>query len=104
MVPERDENGRFVKGQSGNPNGRPPKAREERYMEITMSAVTYADWGKIMKKAASQAERGDSQARKFLADYLLGPPPQKHEVKSDGDLVFRVVHERDWDDPPEGTA
>ena len=49
-------------------------------MEITLSAVTYADWKAIVKKAVDQARRGNPQARKFLADYLLGPPPQRHEL------------------------
>jgi len=77
---ERDAKGRFVKGNKGNPNGRAPKAREERYYEITLSTVTFADWEEIIRKAAEQAKRGDYQARKFLADYLLGPPLQRAEL------------------------
>ena len=79
MTQDRDGNGRFVKGQSGNPNGRPPKKREERFMEITLSAVTFQDWTDIIKKAVKQARAGNSQARKFLADYLLGTALQRHE-------------------------
>lgn len=77
---ERDEKGRFIKGSVGNPKGRPPKAREERYYEITLSTVTFADWEEIIRKAADQAKRGDYQARKFLADYLLGPPLQRAQL------------------------
>ena len=95
VTTERDENGRFVKGHSGNPNGRPSKEREERFMEITLSAVTYTDWRAIVKKAVAQAKRGDNQARKFLADYLLGPPPQKHEIS--GKIATDVIV--DWDGP-----
>lgn len=73
---ERDEKGHFVKGHSGGP-GRPPKEREERFYEIMLSAVTYENWKEIVKKAVDQAKRGDSSARKFLADYLIGPPVQK---------------------------
>ena len=76
MANGRDKNGRFVKGHSGNPSGRAPKSREQRYYEITMSACTYADWEKIVKKAADQAKRGDAQARKWLSDYLVGVPEQ----------------------------
>ena len=75
-MPARDENGRFVKGQSGNPNGRPSRKREEKYYEITISACTFADWGRIVKKAVQQALRGDAVARKWLADYLVGTPEQ----------------------------
>ena len=89
----RDENGRFVKGQTGNPNGRPKKEREIRYYEIMQSACTFSDWRAISKKAVEQATRGDAVARKFLADYLLGPPTQKHEVTGGMNLV--IVN---WDD------
>ena len=37
----RDEKGRFVKGTSGNPNGRPTKEREEKYYNIAMNTVMY---------------------------------------------------------------
>jgi len=75
MERKRDANGRFMKGDSGGP-GRPPKAREERYYEITMTACTYQDWEDIVKKAISQAKRGDSVARKWLSDFLVGVPEQ----------------------------
>ena len=80
MGKQRDEKGRFIKGSVPNPNGRPSKAREERFYEITLSTVTLTDWKEIIEKAATQAKRGDSQARKFLADYLIGPPVQKSEI------------------------
>ena len=84
----RNEKGQFVKGESGNPNGRSRKEREIRYYEITQSAVTYEDWREVVKKAVVQAKRGDSQARKFLADYLLGLPTQKQEISgNDGERI-----------------
>ena len=100
---ERDENGRFVKGNGGGP-GRPRKQREERYYEITMTACTFDDWRQIVKRAVAQAKRGDSTARKFLADYLIGPPPQKHEVGGLGganEVIFRVIY---GDDGTSGQA
>ncbi len=83
---DRDGNGRFVKGVSGNPKGRSPKEREDRYYEIALTAVSYEKWEKIIKKAADQAERGDGVARKFLADYLIGPPVQRSETSLDGSI------------------
>lgn len=77
---QRDINGRFAKGQSGNPKGRPAKERSGRYYEIMMTACSYEDWRKIVKKAAQQAGRGDANARKFLADYLIGPPVKRTEL------------------------
>ena len=43
--------GGFTKGKSGNPNGRPPKEREEKYYSVTLNTVTFADWTRIIQKA-----------------------------------------------------
>jgi hypothetical protein len=89
---ERDENGKFVKGNPGGP-GRPKKEREQKFYDLTLSAVTFDDWKAIVRKAVDQAKRGDQQARKWLSDYLIGPPVQRQEVTgADGDaLVIRVT-------------
>jgi hypothetical protein len=87
---ERDENGRFIKGVSGNPKGRLPKDREERYMSIMLNTVTFSDWERIIEKAVEQAKRGDSVARKWLSDYLVGPPQQKVDVTTDGQPISIV--------------
>ncbi len=79
---ERDEKGRFTKGNGGGP-GRPKKNREDRYYEIAMNACPFADWRAIWKKAVKQAKTGDSTARKFVADYLIGPPIQ--QLRGSGD-------------------
>jgi hypothetical protein len=79
-MPKRDEFGRFIAGTSGNPNGRPPKAREERFLEITLNACTFKDWEDIVKKAVYQAKHGNSTARKWLSDFLIGPPQQRVDV------------------------
>jgi hypothetical protein len=81
----------FKKGVSGNPAGRAPKAREERYSEILISAVTFEVWEQIVKKAAEQAKKGDQAARKWLADYLVGPPVQRQEVTGKNGNVIEVT-------------
>lgn len=90
-MPLRDEKGRFAKGHSGNPNGRPPKKRELRYYEITVSACTYADWKRVVQKAVQQAIRGDAVARKWLADYLVGMPEQNVNVNGAIPLITEVI-------------
>lgn len=80
---ERNANGQFAKGHSGGP-GRPKKKREDRFMEITLSTVTFADWKDIVARAVSKAKTGDKDARKWLSDYLIGPPTQKHELTGAG--------------------
>jgi hypothetical protein len=89
---DRDASGKFVKGQTGNPKGRPAKEREGRYYDILMSTVTFEVWADIVKKAAEQARKGDQAARKWLADYLVGPPVQRAEIASDGQLKITVEY------------
>jgi hypothetical protein len=84
---ERDEYGRFVKGNGGGP-GRPPRAKEHDYLTIMLNIVTPKRWANIVAKATDQAERGDQQARKWLADYIVGEP--EHNVT--GNFVIK------WED------
>ncbi|MFH1183937.1 MAG: hypothetical protein V1755_02720 [Chloroflexota bacterium] len=95
----RDDKGRFVPGNPGNPNstGRPPKEREVRFYEITLSAVSFDDWKAIVNKAKEQAKRGDAVARKWLADYLIGAPVQRTELTGPegGKLQIEVTDSRE---------
>lgn len=68
-----------MKGHKSISPGRPKQKREDRFMKITQSACTLADWRDIVKAAVGQAKKGDAAARRWLGDYLLGPPPQKIE-------------------------
>lgn len=65
-------------------------------MEITLSTVTYQDWKDIVKRAVSQAKRGNYQARKFLADYLIGPPTQRVDLGGGTDNRLIVTYVNDW--------
>jgi len=96
---ERDNKGRFIKGSSGNPTGRAPRKREERYYEILISTVTFDDWKDIVKKAADQAKRGDAVARKWLSDYIVGVPEQNYS--GDVRILFEYVGDSDGDEQPE---
>jgi len=88
----RDEKGRFVVGNPGNPDatGRPPKDRETRYLEVTLNTVTFDDWKDIVGKARDQAKRGDAVARKWLADYLIGAPVQRTELTGEDGGALRI--------------
>lgn len=93
---ERDDNGRFVKGQTGNPKGRPKRRTEEEYLDATISRVALKDWREIVDKAVQQAKRGDSRARAWLSDYVLGPPAQRLQVSGpdDGPIPVDLVNYR----------
>lgn len=93
----RDKNGRFIKGHShsdGNKGGpgRPPKKREERYWQILATACSFKEWKEIVKTAVAQAASGDKDARKWLADYLVGSPTQRLELSGkDGGPLETVI-------------
>ena len=76
---ERDAKGRFIEGNKASP-GRAPRAVEKRYQEAFSAAVSYEDWIKVIRVAVVQAISGDKDARKFLADYLIGHPKQTTEL------------------------
>ena len=91
----RDENGRFVPGQSGNPKGRSPRRTEDEYLNAMISRVTLKDWREVVDKALSQAKRGDSLARQWLTNYIVGPPVQRLQHTGEGggpiEQTFRVI-------------
>ena len=91
---ERDEKGHFIKGNGGGP-GRPKRPKEEKYWRILLTSVSTDDWRAIVAKAVEQAKRGDSIARKWLADYLIGPPVERKEVTgADGSaLLIQVMYD-----------
>ena len=87
----RNKKGQFVKGHSGGP-GRPKRKVEEEYLDALRLAVSPDDWNAIIGKAVDQAKRGDSTARKWLADYLIGAPVQRTEqTGADGGPLRWVV-------------
>ena len=84
---ERDERGHFKKGVSANPKGRPPMPKEEKFYKATLAAVSLSDWRDIVKKAVELAKRGNPAARRWLADYLMGPPQQKMDITTAGEPI-----------------
>jgi hypothetical protein len=93
----RDEKGRFIKGITGNPKGRPTRAKEERYYEILISTVTKDNWKAIIERAIYDAKKGDTSARKWLADYVIGPPVERKEITGADNqpLIIKVVYDED---------
>ena len=93
---KRDKNGKWLKGETGNPNGRPKKEHEEEYYRILVSICTPAHWKKIVEKMIADAEGGDDKARKLLFDHALGLPVQKTELTgAEGDKIIFEVHYKD---------
>jgi hypothetical protein len=82
----RDEKGRYVKGHKST-GGRLSRPKEEMYYRVLMTRCTQKDWQAIVDKAVDQAKRGDSTARKWLSDYLIGAVEQYLDVTSGGQTL-----------------
>ena len=96
MAIARDEKGRFVKGASGNPQGRLPKQTETSYLQVSESVCTFDVWREITMKAVEQAKRGDARARQWLSDYLIGKPiSMVMAVQERQDTLITVKYMRD---------
>ena len=76
--------GNFMKGGSGLTEGGGRTAIHNaaiaRLHELHV-LVTPARWEAIVLSAVEQAEAGDRHARKWLGDYLMGPPVQRVEAE-----------------------
>jgi len=92
----RDDKGRFKKGEYSGGPGRPRREREVEYYRILETSVGVDDWKDIVAKAVKQAKSGDAVARKWLSDYLMGQPIQKHEHSGEdgGPITLNVVYEK----------
>ena len=92
----RDDNGKFIKGNGGGP-GRPKRDKESAYLEVMRSIVTNKRWRVIIQKATEKAEHGDAIARKWLADYLIGPPVERKEITGADNqpLIIKVVYDEE---------
>jgi len=75
----RDKTGRFVKGQSGNPNGRKPLAPELKEALGPLGPKSIAELKKIIEKP--DTKDGDKiKAIEIVLGYLIGKPQQSVEV------------------------
>lgn len=67
---------------------------EDDYMAVLLDVVTLNDWRDVVEGALQLAKNGDSQARAWLAQYLVGKP----ETKAPTPLTV-VVQQLNGDDP-----
>ncbi|UYG01768.1 DUF5681 domain-containing protein [Halomonas sp. LR3S48] len=76
----RDAQGRFTKGQSGNPHGRPKKADELR-------SLLEGDAQEVAKKVLEAAKTGDMQACRLVLERLVpAVKPAQQPVEFDLDV------------------
>lgn len=93
----RDSMGRWLKGQSPNPQGRLPRQTETKYLEATMETVSVEDWADVIKLALDDALNEDltahvrARAREWLAKYLIGEPSQLHQMLYKEERTFEII-------------
>jgi len=73
---EIQENGRFKKGTSGNPRGKPKGARHKASLMAEMLFESGIEM--VCEQVLSQAQEGNLQAAKIILDRLL--PPRKDRL------------------------
>ena len=92
---KRDTKGRFVKGHSGNPNGRSRKTDEELWLQRLHACVTPEDFQQMIEVGMSRAKCGDSAMLRLFLSYLIGQPTQYVKQDLSGSVRLVVVN---WDD------
>lgn len=92
---KRDSLGRWKKGVTGNPKGRPSRAKEKEYLDVIMDRVTPEILAQIAEKAVEQALEGDWKAREWVTKYTVGEPASVHEYLVDKTETYtlRVIFE-----------
>ena len=103
VVP-RGRDGRFVKGFSGNPDGRLPRNTETKYLEVTMEKCTTAQWAEIVARAVEDAlsekdANTRARAREWLAKYVIGEPSQLHQILYREEKEFQIIVKFGDDEP-----
>lgn len=79
--------GTFKPGQSGNPNGRPPKGYSITEMMREMLASKPEIKDAIGKVIAQKAMEGDRDAIRLLWQYMDGMPSQSVDLTSKGEQL-----------------
>lgn len=93
----RDLGGRFVKGQSGNPNGRPLGAKS-RITKLKLSmeealrqGLDPKDFKDIIRSMIEEAKGGNVQAAKLILDKVM-PNARSEDESTEGDnrIVIKI--------------
>ena len=84
---KRDEKGRFVKGTVANPNGRPPRATEQEYIDAVKDIVPLDRFKRMLERQAQRAEHGDIRAFECVVRMIGIEGVKKIAVTSGGNKI-----------------
>jgi len=98
---ERDDKGKFQKGVSGNPSGRPkgggtPAKHVKTVLNEILEMKDFAGLKSLLESVFFQATNGDMKAAELLLKYYVGTPRamDSEEISADGSrsVTVTVVH------------
>lgn len=96
-APQRDSDGRYLPGQSGNPRGRPLKDSRHHLTQLkhkldiaVRENLPVERLCKILNKVADEAEKGNMRAAKLILDKFVSNADNA-AVEDEGDVSRKVV-------------
>jgi hypothetical protein len=87
---ERDEKGRFAKGNPGGP-GNPHARQASRYRELFATTVTEDDFREIVQALVARAKEGDIVAAREVFNRIIGKPVDVREESSKPSITSQQV-------------
>lgn len=98
-VPPQLEGKGFKKGQSGNPNGRPPnKTLEQMFQDFLQDEVAPKEGLPKDQRMRffflhlfSRAMSGSAQHARLLMEYSMSKPKQEIDLNHQGNVVYQIV-------------
>lgn len=98
----RDEQGRWVPGVSGNPEGAKPETQEQKIIKRAIKEIVKEYKENLAESLPAispiliaKALEGDMSAIKEVHDRVMGKPEQSTDITSGGEQIFKVVNYAD---------
>lgn len=92
---KRDDKGRFAAGnKAATGHGRPSGAKTSDLLQRMRDGITGEEWDRIWKRAVKDAASGNTDARRWVAEYIIGKPPTILELRAAEAALLRELLQR----------